>query len=127
MLNPNARLPDEKVEKLEVPKSKFLIHNPIFAEEKVGDYIGGNEIPSLLEFLENKMVKRELAGKSLVPNRGNGPKPLRHKMPRFLRQDLQPKDLEKYKDSWHNNVTFKSEWQRLEPDKKVPVEKMDIE
>jgi len=128
MFNPNSRPPDDVPEKKRAaPKSKFLIHNPIFEEEKVGDYIGGNKIPSLMEFLENKMINRQSVAKTLVPNRGYGPKPLPHRMPRCFRQDLQPKHLEKIKDSWHDNITFRSEWERLEPEKKVPMANMDVE
>ena len=41
------------------PKVSFLQYQPVWQDEKVGDYIG-KKIPSLLEFLENKINLNEL-------------------------------------------------------------------
>ena len=58
MFDPNAKW-DFTKEK----KDKFLQHNKIWREERIGDYLGP-KIPSLMEFLENKIRMREVLGTS---------------------------------------------------------------
>ena len=79
-------------------KSKFLQYNKVWDPEQVGDYLAGTHIPSLLEFLENKMVRREAIGKTQVKKRKGGPRPLPHKTPKSLRQEERPEWLERCKD-----------------------------
>ena len=52
----------------------------------MGDYIG-KKIPSLLEFLENKINLNELTLKSKIKSSGKGPKPIPHKLPKNLIQE----------------------------------------
>ena len=65
-------------------KASFLQYKQIWCEERVGDYLGP-KIPSLLEFLENKIYMRDTLGVSVVQPSGRGPRPLGHSMPKRLK------------------------------------------
>ena len=68
------------------PKASFLQYKPAWQNERVGDYVG-KKIPSLLEFLENKIHMRELMGTSKVQSSGNGPQPKPHRLAKKLIQE----------------------------------------
>jgi hypothetical protein len=76
-----------------------------WTEEKVGDYLGP-KIPSLLEFLENKIHMREVMGVSMFENSGKGPKHKAHIFPnkKTLEEGL---DVQmRVKDQYHDNIVF---------------------
>ena len=98
IFDPKCSDPDGGDGGQQAQKSKFLQYNKVWEPEQVGDYLGGSKIPSLLEFLENKMFRREAIGKTQVRNRGAGPRPLPHKTPKSLRQEERPERLERCKD-----------------------------
>ena len=46
---------------IESESNKYLEYQQEWDPERIGDYLG-SKIPSLLEFLENKIYKREVTG-----------------------------------------------------------------
>lgn len=108
MFDPNA-----KWDFTQKKKDKFLQHNKIWREERIGDYLGP-KIPSLMEFLENKIRMREVLGTTLV-SQNKGPKQLIHKMPKHLRQEENLLTLMKKKNDCHPEVIFESEFDTLDP------------
>ena len=54
--------------------------------ERKGDYLGA-KIPSLLEFLENKIAMKEVLGVSQVKPSANAPKVKLHKVAPDVRQE----------------------------------------
>ena len=79
-----------------------------WAEERVGDYLGP-KIPSLMEFLENRIHLREVMGVSMHEGSGSGPThrtSLGEVGPTLERQVIN--DL-LVKDQYHDNIVFKSE------------------
>ena len=67
-------------------KPTFLQYNSEWAPEFKGDYLG-SKIPSLLEFLENKIHMREVLGLSKIKSSKNAPKAVPHITPTSLRQE----------------------------------------
>jgi len=106
-------------------KATFLQYQQAWAEERVGDYIGA-KVPSLLEFLENRIDEREKLGKTQIKDRGVGPKPKPHRIPRNLVQEEPGDIIRGRKDFIHHNVVFKSEWEHLDPTKPIKKEKIEI-
>ena len=86
--------------------------------ERVGDYLGP-KIPSLLEFLENKIHMKDIQGISQVPASTKGPELKPHILPNYLRQEEKLVNLMNQKNSYHTNVVFASEQCPLEPAKKA--------
>ena len=65
-------------------------------------------------------------GKTLIKDRGVGPKPAAHRLPRNLMQEEPAEMIRDRKDFIHHNVVFKSEWQRLDPTKPIKKDKMEV-
>jgi hypothetical protein len=122
IFDPNAKYEDhESGDRGGEAKPQFLQYKQAWAEERVGDYIGP-KVPSLLEFLENRIDQRGQRGKTLVKDRGLGPKPAVHKLPRNLLQEEPAELIRARKDEIHDNVVFKSEWDTLDPTKPIKLE-----
>lgn len=89
-------------------KETHLQRKMEWTQERVGDYLGP-KVPSLLEFLENRIHLREVMGVSMFENSGLGPK---HKAHVLLNKKSLEESLEnqmKIKDLFHSNVQFKSD------------------
>mgnify|MGYP006095880573 CR=1 FL=1 len=100
-------------------EEKTFLHGRLeIAPERVGDYLGP-KIPSLLEFLENKIHMKEVQGISQVPASTKGPELKPHMLPNYLRQEEKLVNLMNQKNSYHTNVVFASEQNPLEPGKKA--------
>ena len=80
--------------------------------ERIGDYIGA-KIPSLLEFLENKIQTRDALGLSHVQKSAHAPGRVGHTRPRHVRQEEPAEKMRAIQDQFHSNVVFKSEWDEL--------------
>jgi len=104
------RAPDEE--------KTFLHGRQEIVPERVGDYLGP-KIPSLLEFLENKIHMKEVQGISQIPASTKGPELKPHTLPNYLRQEEKLVNLMNQKNSYHTNVVFASEQNPLEPTKKA--------
>jgi hypothetical protein len=79
-----------------------------WTEERVGDYLGA-KIPSLLEFLENKIHLREVMGVSMFESSGKGPKHKAHVFPNKVSLEESLVNQMRIKDQYHDNIVFQSE------------------
>ena len=86
-------------------KAGYLTCKQEWAAERIGDYLGP-KIPSLLEFLENKIHQKELHGVSQVALTANSPEHKPHLMSAALRQEEDLDKLMALKDAHHSNVVF---------------------
>ena len=74
----------------------------------MGDYLGA-KIPSLLEFMENKIQMRQIKGMTHLAAHSNEPKGINHKMNKKLFQEEKLEKLMREKDQYHTNIIFESE------------------
>jgi hypothetical protein len=74
-------------------------------KEEVGDYLG-SKIPSLLEFMENKINLRTKLGISRIDTINKGPSTFPHFKPTGLIQEEKFINIMKHKDSFHQNIVF---------------------
>ena len=89
-------------------KSSFLQYELPSVPERIGDYLGPR-VPSLLEFLENKISLRESLGLSHFKKSSKAPNHPEHKRPRHVRQEEGQRKMMAEKDSFHPHVVFASE------------------
>lgn len=104
---------------LEEQKRDYLHCKQEWCEERKGDYLGA-KIPSLLEFLENKIHLKEVLGVSQIDKTEAAPKSKPHYKPPGVRQEEKLVNLMMQKDSHHTNVVFESDLDPLDASKRAP-------
>lgn len=85
---------------------KHLTRTVNFSEEKMVDYLTDGRIPSLLEFLENKIHLRQSMGVSFFEPSVNAPQHKQHHTPRSVRQEENLITQMKEKDKHHSQIVF---------------------
>ena len=83
-------------------------------EECIGDYLGP-KIPSLLEFIENKIYMRQIMGLSHVESSTDAPRHYMHETPEDVLQEDDLKKLMEIKDELYKHIKFQSEQQAYDP------------
>ena len=103
-------------------KRKVLEFKQTWLADNNDDYLGP-KIPSVLEFLENKIRMRELYGvfktkSSSVQRSGEvrlAPVPVPHRKPRGVIQEEPLASIMRRKDAYHKHIIFESEQQAYNP------------
>ena len=86
--------------------------------ECAGDYLNQEKIPSILEYMENKIQLRDEFGVSFI-KKTRGPANKTKAMPVQVKQEEGLYKQMSQKDTYHSHVKFDSEWDLIDPNKKA--------